>query len=135
MHLREFACILCISSLGLDNVGLERGSVVLHQPTREGQQAARHRQAEGLQAESAHLDTFYYIRTQFAHAPSAPELLWRVLGSATVGCSSSATPTNSSTSRAATILCPGRFAKSYRTASANPANACNGHVASNVSSF
>ena len=44
--------------------------MVLNQPTREGQQAARHRQAEGLQAESAHLDTFYYIRTQFAHAPS-----------------------------------------------------------------
>ena len=59
-----------LSSLGLDNVGLERGNVVLNQPTREGQQAARHRQEEGLQAESAHLDTFYYIRTQFAHAPS-----------------------------------------------------------------
>ena len=70
MHLGGFACILYISSLGLDNVGLERGNVVLNQPTREDQQAARHRQAEGLQAESAHLDTFYYIRTQFAHAPS-----------------------------------------------------------------
>ena len=33
MHLGGFACILYISSLGLDNVGLERGNVVLNQPT------------------------------------------------------------------------------------------------------
>ena len=33
MHLWGFACILYISSLGLDNVGLERGNVVLNQQT------------------------------------------------------------------------------------------------------
>ena len=109
--------------------------MVLNQPTREGQQAARHRQAERLQAESAHLDTFYNIRTQFAHAPSAPELLWRVLGRATVCCSSSATPTNSSTSRAAMALCPCSFARCFRIASNLATNALNGHVTSNVPSL
>ena len=93
MHLRGFACILYISSLGLDNVGLERGNVVLIQPTREGGQAARHCQTEGLEAEpfeanKAHLGTLHYSRTQFSHEASHPELPGRVLGRATVSSSS-----------------------------------------------
>ena len=78
---------------------------------------------------------FYHIRIQFAHAPSAPELLWRVLGRATVCCSSSATPTNSSTSRAAMALCPCSFARCFRIASSLATNALNGHVTSNVPSL
>ena len=100
-----------LSSLGLDNVGLERGNVVLNQPTREGQQAARHRQAEWLQRRTPYLalGTCEYIRTQLASSPS-PSDGGSVLGSATALCHSGTTPTTSSTQVATTILCIGSFA-------------------------
>lgn len=72
MHIEGFARIIYIYSLGLDNVGLERGNVMLNQPTRQGWQAARLCQSERAAGNQAHLGTLHYSRTPFSHEASHP---------------------------------------------------------------